>query len=79
MKRYKNRAQTTVELALAMIGVVILFLGCINTFVWLNRVMAARQKLYDESRAKAASVPSSKTPDERQVNESWLPKLNTLE
>ncbi len=79
MYRDKNRAQVTMELALAMIGVVVLFLGCINTFIWLNRVMAARQKLYDDSRAKAASVPISATPVEMQVDEDWLPKLDTLQ
>jgi hypothetical protein len=77
MYRYKKEAQVTLELALAMIGVVVLFLGCINTFIWLNKVMAVRQKLYDDSRAQAASVPLSATPVERQVDEDWLPRLDT--
>lgn len=74
----KSRAQVTMELALAMIGVVIIFLGCINTFIWLSRVLVVRQRFYEKSRVDAASVPMSPTPQERQVDENWLPRLNTL-
>jgi hypothetical protein len=79
MQRYKRRAQVSVELAMAMIGVVILFLGCINTFVWLSQVMAARQRLYDGSRVGAANILPSPTPVEKQVDENWLPRLNILD
>ncbi len=76
--RYKRKAQVSLELAMAMIGVVVLFLGCINTFLWFGRVMALRQKFYDDSRSDAASVTPRATPEEMQVDENWLPKLDTL-
>ena len=78
MYKDKKRAQVTMELALAMFGVVILLLGCINTFIWLGKILGYRQRLYDISRPQAASVTPAPTPDERQVNESWLPRLQML-
>lgn len=76
--RYKRKAQVSLELALAMFGVVLLFLGCINTFIWLNKVMAIRQEYYDNSRKQAASVTPRATPQEVQVDEDWLPRLRML-
>jgi len=78
MYRYKKRAQVSLELALAMIGVVILLLGCVNTFIWLSKVMVGRQRAYDQTRPRAASVDPSSTAQERQVNEKWLMKLETV-
>ena len=76
--RYKRKAQVSLELAMAMIGVAILLLGCINTFVWLNKVMVVRQNYYEKSRDDAASVTPGPSPDEIQVDEDWLPRLDTL-
>jgi hypothetical protein len=67
------------ELAMAMFGVVILFLGCINTFIWIGRVLGYRQRYYDNSRPEAASVAPGSAADERQVDEDWLPRLHTLQ
>jgi uncharacterized protein (UPF0333 family) len=78
MYRYKKRAQVSLELALAMIGVVILLLGCVNTFIWLSKVMVGRQRGYDQTRVRAASVDKSSTVQERQVSENWIKKLETV-
>lgn len=78
MYRYKRRAQVSLELALAMIGVVILLLGCVNTFIWLSKVVVGRQRAYDQTRVRAASVKSSSTAQEKQVSENWIMKLETV-
>jgi hypothetical protein len=80
MLKSDQKAQVTMELAMATIGVVILLVGCINTFIWLGTVMAERQNIYDRYRPDAASVsPFSATPQEMPVDENWLPVLNTME
>ena len=78
MYRYKKKAQVSLELALATIGVVILFLGCVNTFIWISKVMVGRERAYDQTRVRAASVKSSDTAQERQVDENWLMRLETV-
>lgn len=79
LNRHKKRAQVTMELALAMFGVVILLLGCINTFIWVSNILGTRQDIYETTRKEAASVPPGAAADERQVNEDWLPRLHTLD
>jgi len=78
MYRYKKKAQATLELALAMFGVVILLLGCINTYIWVNKAMGYRQRYYDISRREAGGITPKTTEDERQVDEDWIPRLHML-
>ena len=51
--------QASLEMTLAMIGVLLLLAACINVFVWLNGRIVARQQAYESSRQAAADKDST--------------------
>jgi len=72
MRLNKSKAQVTLEMAIALIGVLILLFGTLNLFIWVNKRLVERQQDYENTRVTAGS---SATADEIQVNESGH-KLN---
>jgi len=60
-------------MAVAIVCILILLLGSIKLFIWLNRLLVLRQEAYEESRVQAA-----KAMGEQQVNESGFPALNMV-
>ena len=67
----KRKAQVSLEIALALIGVFILLFGTMNVFIWVNKRLVQRQKDYEHTRISAGNAAQ-----EVPVNESGYPKLN---
>ncbi|MBU3934116.1 hypothetical protein KKD20_06880 [Patescibacteria group bacterium] len=67
----RNKAQSTLEITVALIAVFILFLGSVKIFVWVNERMVLRQEAYEKTRVSAGSSNF-----EVQVDESDFPKLD---
>jgi len=69
------RAQVSLELVMALTCVLILVLGTVRVFVWLNQRLVFRQEAYENSRAQASSSYG-----EYQVSDATLPggNLNIL-
>ena len=76
MCRPKPKAQSSLEMAVALVSVCILLCGAMNVFIWLNKRMARRQQDYEKTRVAAGNSTSAK---EIQVNETQYPKLNIFE
>lgn len=53
-----RRAQTTLELTIALVLIMILLVGSAKIFVWLNGRMVQRAEDYEGSRIAAGSVPA---------------------
>ena len=51
-----RKGQATVELAVALILIVILLMAGVKTFLWLNEGMVARQVSYENTRIEAGST-----------------------
>lgn len=62
-----KKAQSSLELAVSLVCVFVLFLGILKVFVWINSRMVMRQQAYDNSRAGANTTA---------VDESNYPKLD---
>lgn len=62
-----NKAQSTLEMALAVTAALFLLVGGINLFIWLNKLLVLRQEKYEDTRNTVS-----------QVDESQFPKLNIL-
>ena len=75
MVRKRTKAQVSLELSIALIGILILLFGAFNVFMWVNKRMVQRQKDYESSRVSAGSAGSAA---EHQVNETRYPTLNIL-
>lgn len=62
-KKYKRqpgkKAQATLELALSLICVLLLLLGALKVFIWVNSRMVMRQEDYEDSRLRAGVVNST--------------------
>ena len=54
-----RRGQTSLEMSLAMAGALLLLLGCIKVFFWMNERLIMRQRSYEATRVQAAGT----TPD----------------
>lgn len=76
MKKRK-KGQVTLDFALALICILILFFASAVLFFWVNGQLVKRQQYYesqpDYGRVKAAGINETK---EIQVNEEALPKLD---
>lgn len=71
-----RRGQVSLELAVAMITlVVVLMMGSFRLFIWANQRLVRRQSDYEASRLAAGS---STTEEEIQVNDSAYPPLDIL-
>ena len=71
-----RKAQVSLELGLALIGVFILLVGVLNVFIWVNQRMVQRQKDYETDRQLAGS---SYTGQEVRVDESNTTKYPDLD
>ena len=67
----KRKAQSTLEFTVALIAVVILLLGSVKIFVWMNERMVLRQEAYEDSR-----VPAGSDEPGVQVDETDFPALD---
>jgi hypothetical protein len=47
----KDAAQVSLEMAVAVVVMLTLFLGCVRLFFWVNGRMVLRQEEYEASRA----------------------------
>lgn len=63
--------QASLELALAITCILLLLLGSLQIFVWVNKSLVLRQEEYEESRDPASGEPA-------QVDEAQFPALNIL-
>jgi len=57
----EKKAQASLEMSVAIAGVVVFFVAVINLFFWLNERLVLRQERYDGSRTT-----------ENQINENSL-------
>lgn len=71
----RSKGQGSLEMIVSLIGLVILLLGTVNIFIWINQRMVTRQKDYENSRISAGSDTSG---NEIQVDESAYPKLDVF-
>ena len=78
MKLSPVKAQVSLELSIALISVLILLLGSLNVFVWVNQRLVWRQRDYEDTRVKAGSTTLDSTLEEIQVDESAYPKLDAF-
>ena len=69
----KVKAQSTLEITVALVAVFILLLGSTKILVWLNERMVLRQEAYESSRVAAGKAAPGV---EVQVNESAFPELD---
>ena len=89
-----DRGQATLELTVALIIVMLLLVGAVKTFVWLNERMVMRQQDFESSRVAAGSTApagvtysalDNATPNDLKisgevvVDESAYPALNIFE
>jgi hypothetical protein len=51
----RNKAQSSIEMVIALICALILFLGSVKIFSWANSAMVTRQQWYDSTRVAAGS------------------------
>lgn len=79
MKAIRKKAQVALELATAMVGIILLLYGAVAIFMWANNRLIVRQEDYEGSsdygRVKAAGEEVS---EEVQVDESEYPELDIL-
>jgi uncharacterized protein (UPF0333 family) len=52
----RNKAQVSLELSAAIVALLILVVGSLNLFIWLNKRIMLRQRDYESSRPLAASA-----------------------
>lgn len=69
----KNKAQVSLEMGLALVGVFLLLVAVINVFTWVNKRLITRQQDYEKTRVRAGSSNT-----EVKVDESAYPKLDIL-
>ena len=83
----KDKGQGTLEMTVALVLVMLLIVGAVRIFVWLNERMVYRQVDYENTRAAAGSVPISTEEVDLmnqeqtmgvQVDESLYPALNVF-
>ncbi len=77
--RYNRKAQSTLELALAIVGIFILLLGSLKIFFWANNRFIMRQEDYENS-PDYGRVKAGSSSDEVGLRESTspYPKLDIL-
>jgi len=77
MRLHKRKAQVTLEMAIALIGVLILLFGTFNLFIWVNKRLVLRQRDYEGNITTGrVAAGSSNSAAEIQVNESGYSKLD---
>jgi len=54
-----HKAQASLELSIALIGVLIILFGAFNIFMWVNKRIVNRQRDYESKRVTAGSTHSS--------------------
>ena len=69
--KHPFKAQSTLEITVALVAVFILLLGSTKVFVWVNEQMVLRQEGYESTRVAAGSTNPGV-----QVDESGYPLLN---
>ena len=76
MKLEKAGAQASLEMAIAIACILILFLASIRLFFWLNQRLVLRQEAYENTRVSATDENRT---TQLYVNESGMPKLRLLD
>jgi len=77
MKKTRKYAQVTLELALAMSMVVLLFWATAQVFLYVNNRLVARQQYYESSPGGGRGVAGAHdVDDEVQVDETILPEVD---
>jgi hypothetical protein len=81
--RRTSRGQSSLEMSAALILVLILLVGAVKLFLWLNASLVYRQSDYEKSRVAAGSTPltgvsltSQSDTKGVEVDESAYPKLD---
>ena len=57
-----GRGQASLEMAIAMGGVILLILGSLKVCVWVNERLISRQQYYEATRVLAGSAPPGAAP-----------------
>lgn len=65
----KKRSQATLELTLAMLGVILLLYGVLSVFMWANKSLISREADY-ETDASYGRVAAGSVSTEVEVDES---------
>lgn len=74
-RRMSKKAQSTLEVAVAIIGILILLLGSLKLFMWVNKLLVLRQESYENTRVSAVNAATEQA---AQVDESGFPPLNLV-
>ena len=53
LRTRRSRAQASLEMALALMGALLLLFGSLKVWVWASRRMVQRQQAYEQSRVDA--------------------------
>jgi len=65
------KAQSTLEIVVAIIPLIIIILCTLNVFIWFNKRMVRRQRVYESTRVASGGAGSVHFADE-----SGYPQLN---
>jgi hypothetical protein len=70
------KAQSSLEMVIALICVLILLLGSVKIFSWANNSMVLRQQEYDSTRVSAGSAGAGSGPVDD--GDASVPALNAI-
>ena len=73
LKKRENRAQSSLELSVALIAVMMLIVAMVRLFVWITGRMVKRQVYYDSTRV-VATEPGT----EGEYNEPTYEEVNLI-
>ncbi len=73
-----KKTQVILELTVSLAVVVILMVGAVNIFVWMNNQMVQREKDYNDTRRDAASEDTQHSDKPVFVDESEYPDLDVF-
>ncbi|MCX5704002.1 MAG: hypothetical protein NT066_05905 [Candidatus Omnitrophica bacterium] len=79
--KIRAKAQASLEMAIAIVSVLLLLLGCLRVFFWVNQRFVLRQEAYESMAVEAANTApnpiwETERQQEMQVDDSALPKLD---
>ncbi len=72
----RAKAQVTLELAFAIMAIVILLMGAIKLFIWFNQRFIFRQGFYERTRTNASWIRPGRSDPLRGLLKSDLPEEN---
>ncbi len=72
----KRKGQATLELSVAIICLILLFVATVKIFLWLNKTMVTRQGDYERGVTGRVQASNSNATEPVQVNETQYQPLD---